>query len=193
MKLARGIAGALVFSSAAAAAAPASIRLTKDQIDAAAKAAGDKVKATADDVRAAKCEKQAPDPDHADAPTLLALGACYRDAGWHTFAGIYWEQLAMQYPKAKEVAEAERLLGPLDESGGNYGPALHAYVRYAETFPRGADARADMVRGICLAEQLGLDAEAEQDLRVLTKLWPKPAVDADHLCDTVRPIQPPAP
>jgi hypothetical protein len=95
--------------------------------------------------------------------------------------------------RGKDVEEAMHQLGPGYEAIGSWAEAAQAYQAYAKAYPRGTDARDQLVRAVCTWEQLGRDDYATSNLDLLTRVWPKPAVDADHLCDTIRPIQPPAP
>ena len=180
-----GVAG----TSAVAFARPTSIRLTKDQIDAAEQAVAASLPHN-DTQHVRECEKQ--DKPDATGAELLALADCYRSALAPGLAIQTWERTISTAPASAEAKTAQRELGPAYEAWGEYDKAAHAYDVYARTYRGEADARDAEVRAVCTWEQLGDDDDAARGLKYLAT-WRKIRFDADHLCDAVRPIQPPAP
>jgi tetratricopeptide (TPR) repeat protein len=172
---------------------PAPIRLTRDQILAAAKAVQAKLPPV-DKGQVAQCQKLLDEANQHDptAPELLALGTCYRSAGSLGAAIIMWQHVLAQYGSSKEAEEAQRSLGPAYEAAGMFMDAAKAYDAYVERYGKAGDRDLE-VRAVCTWEQLGFDDQIKRGLNVLTRRWPKVTVDPAHLCDTVRPIQPPAP
>jgi hypothetical protein len=179
----------LVSTSTVAFARPSSIRLTKDQIDAAEQAVFMNFPHN-DKPAVQECEKQEK-PD-ATAAELLALADCYHSAFLQGGAIDNWEKVIAMAPKSPEAKTAQRELGPAYEAWGEYDKAATNYDAYARAYHDETDARDAEVRAVCTWEQLGQDKDARLGLKYLTT-WKKIRFDADHLCDAVRPIQPPAP
>jgi hypothetical protein len=191
----RTLAAALVVlaSAHAALAAPPSIKLTKKQIAAAAKAALAKIKPDAK--RSKLCMgMHGSDETTASSTRLIEDADCLIDAGNPAMAIHLWNLVLKDHgPEPKDVEKAMRSLGPAYESIASFPEAAQAYQAFAKAYPKAAEARDQLVRAICTWAELGRDDYAASNLELLTRVWPKPAVDADHLCDTIRPIQPPAP
>jgi hypothetical protein len=179
----------LADTSAIALARPTSIRLTQEQIDAAQQAVFDSLPHN-DTPHVRECEKQE-DPNATPAQ-LLALADCYRSALAPGLAIRTWESLVTAAPKSPEAKTAQRELGPAYEAWGVFEDAAHDYDVYARTYRGETDARDAEVRAVCTWEQLGKDADAARGVKYL-ETWKKIRFDADHLCDSIRPIQPPAP
>jgi tetratricopeptide (TPR) repeat protein len=189
----RALAAALVVLSAGAAlAAPPSIKLTQRQIAAAAKAAREKLKV--DKQRAKICPHLhvVPDEEGTHGPPsspLMARAECFRRENDVADAISYWKRvMAAKQPEPDDVEKSMHELGPAYEAIGRYAEAAQAYQDFAKAYPKAADARDQLVRAVCTWEQLGRDDYAANNLELLARVWPKPAVDADHLCDTIRPI-----
>jgi tetratricopeptide (TPR) repeat protein len=168
---------------------PKSIRLTQEQIDAAEEAVH-QAQPHNDTPHVRECEKQ--EKDDATGAELLALADCYQSALAPGGAIQVWERVVAEMPKSPEAKTALRALGPAYEAWGEYDKAAADYDAYARAYHGEADARDAEVRAVCTWEQLGTDDAAARGLTYLGT-WRKIRFDADHLCDAVRPIQPPAP
>jgi tetratricopeptide (TPR) repeat protein len=197
--MARALVAAVLVAAAAhaALAAPPSIKLTPRQVAAAAKAARAKIKINKENAKHCFHISAVPDEEGTPRPPsspLLVNAWCFRRESDFDHAISYWKRvLAAKQPEPKDVEDVMHDLGPAYEAIGRYAEAAQAYQDFAKAYPKGADARDQLVRAICTWEQLGRADYATHNRELLTRVWPKPAVDADHLCDAVRPIQPPAP
>jgi TolA-binding protein len=187
------VAAVVVATARAAIAAPPAIELSKRQIAAAARAA--KKLEKVDRTKAKQCASMMPSTDEdPDVPAWrMDVAGCFVEAGGSGMAIVYWKRLLAEYPTAWQAEDALRQLGRTYEAIGSYPEAAGAYLRFGRTYPKVGDARDAMVRGICMSEQLGRDGDAAKGVADLARLWPSATFDADHLCDTIRPIQPPAP
>jgi phospholipase/carboxylesterase len=127
-------------------------------------------------------------PSHT-APGMAAAAACFRQAGRLGNAIRAWLALSMAFPRSIEAALAVRELGPAYEATGSFAQAAEAHQRYARTQPRAADARARLVRALCIWRELGVRDRAAAALAELERTSPAGAkLDPSRLCQDLGPI-----
>lgn len=182
-------AAAIVVLVGTAHAAPFREQLTRDEIHAAsdaAVAALPKVDAAA----VKQCEdRHKLDPQDPKPDELAAAARCFRGSGNLGLAIRLWQTLVQRHPATPQATEATRALGPAFEAAGRFDDAARWSSDYAKKYPREGDALERMTRAVCTWRQLGRVDEAERGFLYLRATWgAKRKLDADTLCDQVRPI-----
>jgi len=172
----------------AAAPAAASERLTKEELEAAVKAAQARLPPV-DTAAAAKCSAL----PVASAAEMQAAAVCFRAAGSLGRAIQLWHRIAMG-PSDDVVRDAVWQLGPAFEAAGDYRQSAERHSDYASRFGAQKDAPERLIRAICTWRQLGDDERAGRGFQQLRRWWKKySTADPVTLCASVRPIVPPSP
>jgi hypothetical protein len=162
-------------------------QLTKDEIAAATKAARDRLPPV-DPHAVKKCSAM----PATTAAERHDLALCYRAAGSLGASIAVWKVVIQDRDtKGPRKAAMVQLAAAL-EAAGSYADAATIHSEYAKIYGAEADAADHMIRAICIWRQLGVADEAERGFAFLAKLMKKKTPDGEKLCDSVRPIVPPA-
>jgi len=186
-----GITLAAALAAAPAHAEPYPEQLTKDQIEAAAKAVQDALPKV-DQVASKKCVAMPQDT----VAEQVAAAACLRSAGAIGAAIMFWKHAIQtgtaEAGSADAVKAAARAIGPAYEAAGMYDPAATAYNDYGRRYTAEADAPDQLIRAICTWRQLGAATDAARGFKFLRSMRRKVKRDEVTLCRAVQPIAVPA-